>query len=422
MSQLDLRKKEANADKVYYDLTLFNLNNGDNNPANSPFLVFNEQRQNSIINNTGDYYMSIVRFQLDTTYLPVFIPLIQTFDDQLFEYNNFNPPNPPSPPAPFTATNTQTIYSITVVDNTTLEEFQRYVQWLPQIANVDVPPPAPPTASNPLQRESEWFFCYNFEWFTSLVNDAIASAISAIMAQPTPPPIQPIAFLAWNTTSNSATIYLGTPNFTTISPATTPLLSIYFNQALFTLFSSFPASYYGSVGVTNGKNYEIYVNNTLQGLNTILLPVVVVPPAPQTECIAINQEWDTTILWTPVSSVVFTSATFPIVPNLLSPAQTFINGVLVNLSPESNNANFAQVITDLASGDLCYKPSLLYNPTAQYRLIDMYGNTPLNNINIQVFWKTKIGTFVPFRLATGNSCSIKLLFTKKTSTSYNGNQ
>lgn len=419
MSQIDLRRKEANADKVYYDLTLFNLNNGDTNAANSPFLIFNEQRQNPIINNTGDYYMSIVRFQLDTTSLPVFIPLIQSYDDQLAAYNSFNPPNPPSPPAPFTATNTQTIYSVTVVDNTTGQEYQRYVQWSPQINNTDVTAPAPPNSSNPLQRETGWYFCFNFEWFVSLVNDAINSAISAITPAPAVPPI---AFLAWNSTSNSATIYLGTPNFTTISPATTPLLSIYFNQSLFTLFSSFPATYYGSVGVTNGKNYEIYVNNTLQGLNTILLPVVVVPPATQTECVAINQEWDTTILWTPVSSVVFTSATFPIVPNLLSPAQTFSNGVLINLAPEANNANFAQVITDLASGDLCYKPSLLYNPTAQYRLIDMFGNTPLTNINIQVFWKTKVGTFVPFRLATGNGCSIKLLFTKKSSVDYNANQ
>jgi hypothetical protein len=144
--------------------------------------------------------------------------------------------------------------------------------------------------------------------------------------------------------------------------------------------------------------------------------------APSVNCIYINQEWDTTSVWTPVSSIVFTSATFPIIPTRLSPPQAYYNGVLYNLSASGNNSNIAQVITDLASGDLCYKPSLLYEPTAQFRLIDMVGNTPLTNINIQVFWKSKLGNFVPFRLATGNSCSMKLLFTKKSSVSNNANQ
>jgi hypothetical protein len=417
MSQLDVRKKDNNALKVYYDLTLSNVNNGDKNPANSPLLIFNEQRQNAIIDNTGDYYLSIVRFQLDTTYLPVFIPLIQNYAEQLITYNNTFPALPP----PFTPTNSQTIYSITLKDNTTGDEYQRYIDWLPQISNVDVPPPPPPVPSNPLQQESEWYFCYNFEWFTDLVNKAIASAIADLVA---PPPSTMIAFLGWNTTTNSASLYLDEANFSTITaPATTPLYTLYFNQALFTLFSSFPATYYGSVGVTNGKNYSITPSLNLYGLNTLYLPIVTPPPpATQTLCIQINQEWDTTALWTPVSSIVFTSATFPIVPNRLSPAQVFFNGILTNLSEGGNNANFAQVITDIASDELCYKPTLIYSPDAQFRLIDMFGNTPLTNINIQVFWKTKLGTFVPFRLATGNSCSMKLLFTKKATEPSNGNQ
>jgi len=390
MSQLDLRQKDSNPDKVYYDLTIANLNNGDVNPVNSPPLIFNEQRQNAIIPNTGEYYLSIVRFQLDTTSLPIFVPIIQI---------NQNNPN-------------LTIYSVTVVDNTTNTPYQVYIEWINQIANVDVPlPPAP----NPLQSESEWYFCYSFEWFVSLVNTALTTALSNAGVS------GGIASMAWNTPTNTATLYLDEANFYTPDPLTNPpnqpLYSLYFNQALFTLFSSFPAQYLGSVGVSNGMNYKILVTN-YNGINTIQLPVT----APSTICVYINQEWDTTSVWTPVSSIVFTSATFPIIPTRLSPPQGYYNGVLFNISASGNNANIAQVITDLASGDLCYKPSLLYEPTAQFRLVDMVGNTPLTNINIQVFWKTKLGTFVPFRLATGNSCSMKLLFTKKSSVSNNANQ
>jgi len=401
MSQLDLRKKETNPDQVYYDLTIANINNGDVNPVNSPVLIFNEQRQNAIINNTGDYYLSIVRFQLDTTSLPILAPVIEDYYTQISQG---------SP-----ATNSKTIYSVTILDNTTTPAtpYQVYIDWLPQIQNVDVPAPPAPTATSPTQIASEWYFCYNFEWFVDLVNNALQQALTdAGLTASTD-----IAVMGWNTSSNSASLYLDQTNFGGSSPS----YSLYFNQALYTLFSSFPATYKGSVGVSNGLNYNISVPN-LQGLNSIYLPVVVVPPATQTICIQINQEWDTTALWTPVSSIVFTSATFPIIPNRLSPPQAFDNGVLYNLNPNSNNSNFAQVITDIASADICYKPTLIYAPDAQYRLIDMVGNTPLTNINIQVFWKSKLGNFVPFRLATGNSCAMKLLFTKKSSVTNNGNQ
>jgi hypothetical protein len=404
MSQLDIRRIESNPDKVYYDLTIANVNNGDVNPVNSPVLVFNEQRQNAIIPNTGEYYLSIVRFQVDTTSLPIIVPVIQNYAEQGF---------------PPTASNSLTIYSVTIKDNVSNLAYQVYIDWVPQIQNVDVPAPSPPSATNPLQAESEWYFCYNFEWFVNLVNTALNTALTNAGLTAT----TDIAFLGWNTTTNSASLYLDQANFSTITaPLTTPNYSLYFNQSLFTLFSSFPATYYGSVGVVDGLNYNINIPNT-QGLNSIYIPVIPPPlPAVSTPCIQINQEWDTTPLWTPVSSIVFTSATFPIIPNRLSPLQAFNNGVLINLNPNSNNANFAQVITDIITGDLCYKPTLIYEPTAEYRLIDMVGNTPLTNINIQVFWKSKLGNFVPFRIATGNSCTMKLLFTKKSSVNNNGNQ
>jgi hypothetical protein len=133
MSQLDLRKKETNPDQVYYDLTIANINNGDVNPVNSPVLIFNEQRQNAIINNTGDYYLSIVRFQLDTTSLPILAPIIEDYFTQISQG--------------FPATNSKTIYSVTILDNTTTPAtpYQVYIDWLPQINNVDVA--EPPTLS-----------------------------------------------------------------------------------------------------------------------------------------------------------------------------------------------------------------------------------------------------------------------------------
>ena len=42
----------------------------------------------------------------------------------------------------------------------------------------------------------------------------------------------------------------------------------------------------------------------------------------------------------------------------------------------------------------------------------MTGSGALTNIQISVFWRTKLGELVPMTLSGGSSCTIKLLFTK----------
>lgn len=147
------------------------------------------------------------------------------------------------------------------------------------------------------------------------------------------------------------------------------------------------------------------------GINTILLPTNVVPPAVQTVWTQMFQEFSTIDTWTPVASIVFTSNTIPIISNQLSAPLVFNNGQ--SSTGIGNNANFAQIITDMATNQQVFKPNVLYNPTAEYRRIDMTGNTPLTNIDINVYWRDKLGQLIPFVLASGSSASIKFLFERK---------
>ena len=64
----------VNPDHVYFDLVITNIKSEYTEPIP---IYFNENRTNPIINNSGDYDMSIVRFQLDTQALPLWIPEIQ---------------------------------------------------------------------------------------------------------------------------------------------------------------------------------------------------------------------------------------------------------------------------------------------------------------------------------------------------------
>ena len=56
---------------------------------------------------------------------------------------------------------------------------------------------------------------------------------------------------------------------------------------------------------------------------------------------------------------------------------------------------------------------LVYLPTAEYRLIDLLGDTPINAIDINIYWTDQFGTYHQLILARNTQCSVKLLFRNK---------
>jgi hypothetical protein len=387
MSQLDIRKKDVLPKQVYYDVVITNIKSETTDP---PILQFNENRANPIIQNTGEYYMSIIRFQVDSTSLPIFIPEIQTGQ---------NNPN-------------LTIYSVTLEYLGTA--VQTFIEWIPQNTSVPVPPP-PTQQPNGLQAFSEYYYAFNYQVLIYQIFEALQTCFDDLVtatgggASPIFTAHAPV--ITWDTQSNTAIISAESAFYNRGVPAIVPNpITLYFNAPLFNLFSSFPMRYLGISGVTLGRNYliEIFQDDT----NTILLPVTAT--SGQYQATQLQQEYTTTATWTPISSIVFCSNTIPIVSNMLSAPLVYNDGRIVQ-ALSGNNANFAQIITDLASNDNNYKPNLLYEPSAQYRYIDMFGNSPLTNIDISVFWKSKLGILVPFRLNSGSSCSLKFLFQRKDS-------
>ena len=175
---------------------------------------------------------------------------------------------------------------------------------------------------------------------------------------------------------------------------------------MFQLFSSFPVIIYGLDSLALGKNVRI-ATTSLGGSNLIQYP----PVSPTYTAIQIIQEYTTTPVWTPITSIVFTSNTLPIIPNQVSAPLLFLNGS--KFSSGGNNSNISQIITDFVGADGNYKPSITYLPTAQYRLVSLMGNTPIYNLDVEVYYKNRVGELVPFRLSSGSTATIKILFTRK---------
>jgi hypothetical protein len=354
-----------------------------------PVVTFNETRSIPFLYDPEQYYLSIVRFQLDTPSLPVFIPSIQI--------NQSNPD--------------LTIYNVQLQwtnndGSVTYTSGEVPVIWAPQFQIA--PPPPPSSSPSGVQDNSTgYYYCLSYQWFAELVNQAIATAqtdLNAIVAASGDagdyplPTASPVLTFSANTGLFSAVFETASFSYQgSLTNAATNPIKLIFNSPLYQLFSSLPST--------------IAFPNNITNLITILTDDLSNTTSVGGD-IVVTQEYSTIALWTPVTGIVFCSNTLPIVPNQLSAPVIFNEGI-----PKiyGNNSNFQQVITDFVSDNGIYKPSIVYNPTAEYRLVELLGNTALTNLDISVFWKDRIGQFNPFRLTSGSSATIKILFTKKES-------
>jgi len=374
-------------DKVYYDITISNLANTDSVP---PVLYFNETRNSPFVIDPESYYLSIVRFTLDTNTLPVITPEIQI--DQ---------PN-----------RDLTVYSVTLEWDNPVAPFQKFTQqtfltYVPQNKQAIVPAP-PSQTNNKLQNNATGYYdIFNYQYWILLVNQTLQQCYNDLDTQVTtaglalPSPYAPI--MNWDTQANVAILNADNAGY---NDTTANYIKIYFNPSMFNLFSSFPFIIESADVIPNGKNVRVIMSG-FGGANIVPYP----PSTPLYNALQIVQEYSTLALWTPITSIVFTSNTLPIVANQVSAPLIFNNGK--RFQSGGNNANIAQVITDFVVDDGVYKPSITYIPSAQYRLVNLVGNTPLYNIDVEVFYRDRVGELIPFRLGSGGTATIKFLFTRK---------
>lgn len=357
----------------------------------------------------------------------------------------------------------------------------KQVLWSPDLTSEAAPPRTQLTGRN--TAIFPYYQCHSYEYFVSLVNDAIAEASianyshlwttwfstasdrekqvfldAAYRSFPTPP------LMDWNTdlatffvnqlyntklSGNNAvpdTNWETNQTNNTITGTAEPRppfnFKLAFNSSLYALFNSFPAKetiltisgvkerYYVIDFLSTGKDTSI--NNPI--LNKVPVGASgavynfdavyrdpftshIVIPTPATgpftysyinEFIRQQQELSTIPTWTPINAIVFTSNTLPIVPNQVSAVST----LGVQATPSSTGNDFALIITDIQSSD-GFLPNILYVPSGENRYIDMTGNQPIRNIDINVFYRVKTGQLIPLRLPSGGTASIKLLFKKK---------
>ena len=420
----------SSPDHVYLDL--FAINNDTTGSGIKTNLQFTETRTNSILDNPSNYFLTVARFEADTpaVTLPIFIPALN------IDGINADP--------------NQTCYKVTmaVPSGTTLTNVQSvYVRWVPEDQTAS--PPANVLTAGYISSQditTGYYNCYNVKWWLSCVNKAIADCWALVYTGATPiaPPLlvsdagtNQITLLT--PLSQTPAINFAQSEYSITSPANNPTYigvgsspavthSMFFNEPLFNLFSGFPSVYYGNT--LTPANFDAGSVTTIGGnywwFNYYVLPInfqyknlVQINPVigASSSWFVTGSEYSPVPMWNPIASLIFTSAHLPITMSFTSVPQVSNSSKYDQTFTNSgNNSQISNMLSDIQVGLVSgseYKPSVLYVPAGEYRLIDMNGNNPIFQASFSVAWKTKFGQVIAFRLGSQCGANIKILFRRK---------
>ena len=362
----------------YFDIIISDVNNTQITPQP---IQYSEARNIPYLYEPDRYSLSVVRWTCDTSTLPIFRCQIKPNSNSAFD----------------------SIYSITLVYQGVVA--QVYLQYSSQ--QVLAPTPNTPyQMPNGLQdNTNNYYDVYNYQFVIYLFNQTFQTALTALTALAkakgiTVPTTNPPVFV-FDTINNIAVLYTDVAGYNSSIDSS---IKIFFNPATANLFNSFPF-YLVNTNSAFGMNYQLQVN--------IFSNANIIPYTAGKLTFSVYQvvqEFSTISNWNPVIAIVMCSNSLPVYPNNIS-GKISMNDAGIKQSASGNNAITNPVITDFVSDTGCYKPFIVYTPSAQYRRLSLLtGSSSLTNLDIQIYWRDRFGVLNPLLLGTGSTVSIKLLF------------
>jgi len=377
------------ATELYYTIQVKNNNTGYDLsgavvPSQPPIpIVFQETRSNPYISPAGDYYMSVISFEVDTEAIPVFIC------DAITNSSNVN----------------QTAYYVSIQGPANAPVIPVNVVWAPE----DLTSPLPPSPVPYDYDNYPYYYAYTFQHFINLVNIALASAAAGATPPATNPPFLVLKDNQLSLVGDLSIYGFGVGGY-----------GIFFNTELYNLFSSLPAFKILEANQPPGNNKQCNFKLVMQpypsgsNVKPVYTNLAEVPPTTFYSAVYSDAEYAPFPYWNPVDSIVFTTQQLTVVPELIAKPIAFGPGNSENIG---TNADTYYVLTDYSAPlriGTEYKPNISYQPNAEFRLVDLYGDQPLSSMRISLFWKDKFGVLHPLFLEAGGTAYIKILFRKKT--------
>ena len=372
-------------DLVYYNCDI--INNRTTEEGFDPEVEFNEFRDSPIIQDSSQYYFSIVRFTMNgcNKELPIFMPSIQTGQNDI-NLTNYS---------------LRLDVSVNGVNHTSDKvniHFRPETGLYQRIPNQPVQ----------VQDVTDYYFVYTYSHWVQIINEHIEKAYNDVLSlaglTQTPPVGKPV--LKWNGASeNTFSIFFN------IKGKTATEVKLYFDKNLYGLFASFQSLY--------NSDYEMYqIVNQLKDVGMNITNSRSTNEYFSNEYYEIKQDYESTSsLWCPIDSIVFTSSSLPIQTEQVGTPNYFNNASNAGTNTGSRSA-FQPIITDISlpmNSAHDYRGFLFYAPQAEYRLVSFTNSSaPIRNVDIQVYFKMRLdGRLLPLSMFNLSSVSVKVMFRKK---------
>lgn len=335
-----------NTDYVYYNAMLTNTTEGEIEARIS------EYRSEPIVVNPKDYYLSVVRFNIPTALIPIFI----------YPNNNNVPDN--------------TVYTVTLLDS--LGVYHK----VPLIYTYLSANPQPSI--------------FKVQHFIDIINTAFFTAYTLMGGvKPSTPP-----YIVFNQVTKLFSL-IGENGWDVSTN-----LGIFMNSNLFLFFEYWEILFNG-YNLPNGNDFQILFKNNG---NNIIPASQITPPSGGVGVnpgYILTQEQASLDKWTAVRSILFISNTISVKPEYITASS---NQIL------NTNDNSRSILTDfepqLLSGETI-RGYLQYFPQGPYRLIDMTTDTNLKTIDFQLFWQDNKQRIHKIYINQSESVTIKIMFVKK---------
>lgn len=376
-------------DHIYYNVVVVN-----NDPVSPIPITYDTGSLNIILDNPSLYYASVVRFKCPLEQVPIFVfvdnlysvtisYLYNDFKSTLIYVPHYNPALVTAPDAAFT----RYVYS--------------YQQFLDSINNglTSSMIALAPAYSSSIVYIFNQTISYSGNIYVSLLNGNLNHQPDISPSYWTLLGLFQAPFMSFNPVTQLCSLNTPSMFFNPSFNVNTQPLKICFNTNLWVFFSNFEKIFNGytpSAINTNGKNYNIIVKDN--GFNSITEPLI---------GYQMTQEFISLSDWNSLRSIVIQSS-LPIRAEQLPSVKSGV------INTNSTTANFSKILTDFEIVDNgALRNNVTYFPQAEYRLVDLYGSDPLQNIHIDVFWRDKNLNLTRIFLNPLDSFDMKILFRRK---------
>jgi hypothetical protein len=371
---------DSSPDNIYVNID-FQAPLGNSQPIP---LRYNTTRASDMVSKASDYYCSVVRFNLPLSSIPNLIcPIVPNQADPTLTpwqigVSNGNPGN----------FNT---VSLKYIDNSNL---------------------ALPTQDKPSIVVSPALFIYNYQVVIDMMNGALLQAYNAANLAAVFPALE-APFFYFDPTTQLINLVA---SLIFSLPLQSPLIAvptIYINNALKVYLDSFE---YISNGFNNpnGNDWIFRLNKTITFSAIVhqVYPTLVMGYAFPGDTITqppsyylYTQIYPAMAFWSASSKLFFTTGSIPVNEEYLP-----------SLTNGQTNSNQIPILTDFVldlSSSTNNRDVAYYVPTSQYRLVDLNAGTPINTIDIQVYWQDQYLNYWPLNINAGQQANIKIAFIKK---------